>query len=395
MGHKHLRVLYSFPHKLGADRICYTAWQQVNGLAAAGAELFVHTGVLHRPVPEGVRVRPTLAWGKLRIPYKLIGTMRACILHDYIVSRRIEKLAGQIDIVHTWPLAAMQTLKSAAQLGIPTVLERPNSHTRFGYETVQKECEKLGLTLPKDDEHSFRTDVLEREEKEYRAAFRILCPSDFVTGTFLQQGFPRESLLRHTYGFDEERFYPGERENGKIGITLLFVGTGSVVKGLHYALEAWLRSPAHETGAFLIAGGFSQPYAQRLASFLTHPSIRLLGHRNDIPELMRRSDILILPSITEGFGLVCAEAIACGCVPVVSEACTEICRHMENSLVHPVGDVDILTEHLTRLSKDRSLLRELRIACIAAAPQFTWKAAGERLLHAYYEAIGDREKYRG
>jgi len=32
-----VRALYSFPHKLGADRICYTAWQQVNGLASAGA----------------------------------------------------------------------------------------------------------------------------------------------------------------------------------------------------------------------------------------------------------------------------------------------------------------------------------------------------------------------
>src|SRR5690606_1151066 len=30
-----VRVLYSFPHKLGAGRICHTAWQQVNGLAAA------------------------------------------------------------------------------------------------------------------------------------------------------------------------------------------------------------------------------------------------------------------------------------------------------------------------------------------------------------------------
>lgn len=34
-----IRVLYSFPHKLGADRICYTAWQQVRGLAVAGADV--------------------------------------------------------------------------------------------------------------------------------------------------------------------------------------------------------------------------------------------------------------------------------------------------------------------------------------------------------------------
>jgi hypothetical protein len=67
-----LRVLYSFPHKLGADRICYTAWQQVNGLADAGADLLVFPGALQRAVPAGVRVRkPTLARGKLRIPYKV------------------------------------------------------------------------------------------------------------------------------------------------------------------------------------------------------------------------------------------------------------------------------------------------------------------------------------
>ena len=43
---KPIRVLYSFPHKLGADRICYTAWQQVNGLAAAGADVLVFPSIL-------------------------------------------------------------------------------------------------------------------------------------------------------------------------------------------------------------------------------------------------------------------------------------------------------------------------------------------------------------
>jgi len=39
---KQIRVLYSFPHKLGADRICTTAWHQVDGLAAAGATFDRH-----------------------------------------------------------------------------------------------------------------------------------------------------------------------------------------------------------------------------------------------------------------------------------------------------------------------------------------------------------------
>src|SRR3989304_2956163 len=141
---KHIRILYSFPYKIGADRICYTAWQQVNGLAAAGADVLVFPGVLHKPFPPSVKVRPTLARGKLRISYKILGTMRACSLHDYIVSRRIEKMKGRIDIIHAWNLGALQTLRTAAKLGIPTGLERPNAHTRVAYEVVEKECERMG-----------------------------------------------------------------------------------------------------------------------------------------------------------------------------------------------------------------------------------------------------------
>src|SRR5258708_2435159 len=97
-----VRVLYSFPHKLGAGRICYTAWQQVNGLAAAGAEFLAFPGPLHREVAPNLTVRPTLARGKIRLPYRLLGKMRALALHDYITSRRLESLVGRIDIVHVW-----------------------------------------------------------------------------------------------------------------------------------------------------------------------------------------------------------------------------------------------------------------------------------------------------
>ena len=388
-----VRVLYSYPNKLGADRICYTAWQQVNGLAAAGADLLVFPGVLHRPVPSGVRVYPTLARGKLRIPYKLLGTMRTAALHDHIVARRIEKLAGQIDIIHTWPLAALRTLKTAARLGIPTVLERPNAHTRFAYEVVQKECERIGVALPPNHEHAFKADVLEREEEEYRLAYRLLCPSDFTMKTFLDYGFPREQLARHFYGFDEKTFHPcDEARKNKSGLTMVFVGVGAVRKGLHFALEAWLASPAHRDGTFLIAGDLLPAYAAKLAPMLAHPSVHVLGHRNDVPELMRKSDIFVLPTIEEGFGLVCTEAMGSGCVPLVSEACTEICKHMENALVHRIGDVPALTQHITMLYEDRALLKKLRIAGLAKVPEITWTAAGVKLLEVYREVIAEHAR---
>lgn len=383
-----VRVLFSFPLRLGADRICGIAWQQVNGLAAAGAEVLGFPASISRPVRPDVRVSPTLARGEFRLPYSLVGTMRAVALHDWIVARRIEKLAGQIDIIHTWPLGALETLKTATRLGIPTVLERPNAHTGFAMEVVQKECDRLGVALPPDHEHAYNAEKLHKEEEEYRLATRLLCPCDFVIKTFVDEGYSKEKLVRHTYGYDEKVYYPStEPRAPKRGLTILFVGVCAVRKGVHYALEAWLKSPASESGTFLIAGEFLPAYREKLAPMLAHPSVHVLGHRNDVPELMRKSDILVLPSIEEGFGLVIAEAMGSGCVPLASEACTEICDHMKTGLMHRIGDVSTLAQHITMLHEDRALLERLRAACLEAAPGVTWTAAGRMLLEAYRETI--------
>jgi glycosyltransferase involved in cell wall biosynthesis len=384
----HVRVVYSFPLRLGADRICYTAWQQVDGLAVAGADLLVFPASLGRPVRQGVKVNSTLAWGNIRLPYRLVGTARAVALHDQIVARRIEKLADQIDIIHTWPTGALETLRTAARLGIPTVLERPNAHTGFAMEVVKAESERLGVTLPPDHEHAYDADKLRKEEEEYRLATRLLCPSEFVVKTFVDKGYPKEQLVRHIYGYDETVYYPKpDVKDPQQGLTMLFVGVCAVRKGVHFALEAWLDSPASKNGTFLIAGEFLPAYEEKLAKMLAHPSVKVLGHRNDVAELMRQSDILILPSIEEGFGLVITEAMGCGCVPLASEACTEICSHMETGMVHRIGDVRALSQQITMLHEDRALLQRLRAASLKACHDITWKAAGVRLLDAYRETI--------
>ncbi len=174
---------------------------------------------------------------------------------------------------------------------------------------------------------------------------------------------------------------------------MMFSGVAAVRKGLHFALEAWLNSTAHKNGTFLIVGRVLPAYAERFSEMLSHPSVKVLGHRNDVPDLMRQSDLFVLPSIEEGFGLVCVEAMGCGSVPLVSEACTDVCQHMQNALVHEIGNVKQLTEHITLLDQSRGLLARLREESISQAPQHTWMAAGRRLLEVYQEAI-DRKRGR-
>lgn len=383
-----LRVLHSFPHRLGMSRICTTAWHEIDSVVEAGAEMLVMAGDSVRPFLRPVHVETTLSRGRLRIPYRLLGTERACALHDWLVASRLPSLAGKIDIIHAWPLAALRTIRAAKKLGIPVVLERCNAHTRFAYEVVQKECERIGVPLPSDHEHAYNKGRLEHEEKEYAEADALLCPSDFVVKTFVDQGFPPGKLFRHQYGFDERLFVPGKQnaESG-CGLTMLFVGGCAPRKGLHYALEAWLKSEASRDGRFLIVGEFIPAYREKLASMLSHPSVKVLGHRTNIPELMRQSDILVLPSIEEGSALVTSEARGSGCVLIVSEAAGAICQNMKNALVHPVGDVTALVGHIARLHDDRALLRQLRVASLDTVNEIRWAAAGMKLLQAYQNVL--------
>lgn len=384
-----VRVLYSFPQRLGAGRVCYTAWQQVLGLHGAGAEVTVLAGSVARPLPPEVEVRTTLSRGTVRVPYRALGMTRACALHDRLVARQLPRLAHRIDVVHVWPRGARHTLAAARALGIPTFLERPNAHTRFAYETVAEESARLGVVLPKGSEHAYDADVLRVEEAEFDLADWLLCPSDFVARTFVDQGTSPAKLARHTYGVDLDRFGPRRREPGR-PFTALFAGYAAVRKGLHLALDAWLSSPLAEEGVLLVAGGVMPEYAAVLREQLAHPSVHVLGHRDDLPDLMAAADVTLLPSLEEGFGLVCIEAMASGSVPVVSDACTEVCRHDENALVHRAGDVAQLAAHLTRLAAEPRTLARLRDNALQTAQGVTWAAAGSRLLEVYAERLAAR-----
>ena len=262
---------------------------------------------LHFPSGAAERERFRRLWpeGSCACPTRSLGTMRAVALHDHIVARRLEKLAGQIDIIHTWPLGALETLKTAARLGNPDGFGKMQRAYRLCHgscarrnasawelccrrimstPTMRRSCAKRKKStdwLPPPVSFGFRGEDISRSE-------------DILGSSWL--GTVRISTKRCSTP-------AANHGDPKRGLTMLFVGVCAVRKGVHYALEAWLKSPASKDGTFLIAGEFLPAYQEKLASMLAHPSVKVLGHRNDVPELMRKSDILVLPSIEEGSAL--------------------------------------------------------------------------------------------
>jgi glycosyltransferase involved in cell wall biosynthesis len=389
-GHRPLRVLYSFPHKLGADRICHLAWQQVAGLAAAGVEVTAMPGALQPPVPPGARLAPTLARGPVRIPYRLLGVRRACQLHDWIVARRLRAAPETFDLVHAWPLGARRTLQAARACRVPVLLERPNAHTRFAYAVVARECAKVGMQLEAGHEHAWKEDWLRIEEEEFAAADALLCPSDFVLRSFWPRVTTPHACCATTTATTPPAFSPSRWAERRRPLHRVVCRRLRPRKGLHYALEAWRRSGAGEQGQLLVAGEFVPGYARCLGTLINQPGVTLLGHRRDVPDLMRRSDVLVLPSIEEGSALVTSEARACGCVLAVSDASGALCNPGEDALVHPVGDVETLTAHFALLSSAPDELARLRSTSLRSTASFSWRAAGETLARVYGEFLARR-----
>lgn len=386
-----IRVLYSFPHRIGAGRICATAYQQVAGLVAAGVKVHVIAGSSAKRLQGVTGVKHTLSFGSLRIPARLVGRWASCLFHDYLTAKWLDKHHDEYDVFHGWPLGCLRSLKTARVHGITSFLERPNTHTAFAYEVVARENRALGLTPPPGHDHSYNQQYLEREEAEYHAADYLLCPSEFVRKTFLDRGFPEDRLQLHRYGYASATFHPGSQNAmADNGLVAIYAGVGEPRKGLHRALEAWLASGAHERGRFMICGEILADYRCRIRPFLDHSSIEELGSRDDIADLMKQADIMILSSSEEGSALVTYEARASGCVLVVSDATGAVCEHMVDSMVHPSGDVKTLAGHIRMLDQDRALLAGLRRESLKHLASLTWDEAGRRLNAIYEEVVGSK-----
>ncbi len=379
------KVLYSFPHRIGAGRICDIALHQISEVAASGAEVTVFATAASRRLPSNVELHTTLSAGKARVPERLLGRRAKCRWHDHLAARWIRAHRGFYDVFHGWPLGSLESLHAARAAGAFCLLERPNAHTAFAYAITGRENQRLGVRLPKHHDHSFDAENLAREEQEYAAADALLCPSDFVRNTFLAEGFDPSSLLRHQYGYDPDRFRPrpGPRNGCGKGLVAVFAGVGEPRKGLHIALEAWKQSGAGTDGRLMICGRMEDSYLPAIQDLLDQNGVEVLGPRPDVPELMAMSDVLLLPSLEEGSALVTYEARGAGCVPLVSDHTGAPCTHMLDGLIHPAGNVAALTDHLRLLDGSRDVLAGLRARSLAGADSLTWRQAGQRLLEIY------------
>jgi len=151
----------------------------------------------------------------------------------------------------------------------------------------------------------------------------------------------------------------------------------------------------------MIGDGPERQNAEELARTLRiFKDIRFLGRQDQMDEILSISDLFLLPSQNESFGLSALEAMACG-VPVISTnagGLPEINIHDKTGFLSDVGDILNMSQHAIHILSDDSTLGSFKNAAALHARSFDksrlvpiYEQLYETVIDAYNEGRADRK----
>lgn len=314
------------------------------------------------PPPEAVdpRIRPLCMKGcnlserKLGVPYPIWGPISLL---------RLCRAVSRCDAVHLHDSLYVGNLVAymkARVQGKPVVVTQhiglvPYTHAapRVLHSTANRTLGRLVLRggnrvvyySPKVEEY-YRPFV------RYRHA-PLEIPNGVATSVFYPVEDTERQRLRRRFGWHGDR------------PVMLFVGRFVEKKGMHLLRRL---AEVHSDLTWVFVGwGPSHPSRWNLANVQVPGSLP----QHAIADYYRGADLLVLPSVGEGFPLVIQEAMACGLPVLISPDTARGARHVEEVAYTADPETAALHKRLEEILRDRAQLRQRRNAVADFATQ-TW-----------------------
>jgi glycosyltransferase involved in cell wall biosynthesis len=220
-----------------------------------------------------------------------------------------------------------------------------------------------------------------------RSADRIICPSAYTADDVCARwGIARERVRVIP---DAPALAVGELEPPP-GPYLLAVGDLRAKKNLGALVNAWLElKRRNEIPHRLVLVGIDAGSGPGLRALAAGEPLELPGYVSDaeLDALIRGADVLVHPSLYEGFGLVVLEAMVRG-TPVLAARATALPETGGDAAAYfDPGDPDDLTRVLSRLLSDPSELQRLARDGLARVAEFSWARTARETAAIYRELI--------
>ena len=388
---KKLRILMMIHRQADHSPYCFYVHEQAKALMARGHEVVVIScmGVL----PMMKRLRPKLAEVNARTPkHAVIDGIEVyyprCLTlgnkgEQYLggrllagaalpIARRLHK-ERRFDIVHAHmlPRDGHAGMLVAKALGIPFALTVHGTDIFHYFIPGKTPWARNQMIAREADALMAVSSLLMSRVKPYRGEGKI---SRIVPN-----------------GVDLS-LVPEVTEN--VPRTVISVGTLKARKCMDRTLEAFARLADEYPDAKLTIvgiGEMEQQLKDRIAELNLCDRVEMTGGlpHEQVLERMAKSDLFVLPSWGEGYGIVYIEAMAAGCISVgaVGEGIEDTIADGENGFLVPAGDIDAIERVMRSVFQSREAYDSLRAKGQCDAKQLTWARNAQTVEAIYLEAI--------
>jgi glycogen(starch) synthase len=234
-----------------------------------------------------------------------------------------------------------------------------------------------------------------------RSSDRIIALTNAVKNKALRLGAQPDKISIIPNGVNVERFRPfplSESYYNKLGISkinkvITFVGRLHPTHGTELLMNAIPQViRVHPNSIFVIAG--SGPLDSYVSVFLKNNGldryVRVLGYREDVPELLNIADVVVYPALSVGMPLTVMEAMACGksVVAFDVEGNREIIVDGKTGFLVQERSPSGLAEAMNRGLSNPDLLSDVgKNARAFVEPNYSWRKVSERVEEVYRKML--------
>jgi glycosyltransferase involved in cell wall biosynthesis len=223
----------------------------------------------------------------------------------------------------------------------------------------------------------------------------IMCVSELTRQTVINQYHqdPKKCVAMHNavYPLSEEyqAIVPNKTPDEKV---VTFLGRITMQKGPEYFVEAAAKVLQRTRNIrFCMAGS-----GDMMNAMIRMAAERGIADRFHFPgfqrgkqvyEAYKNSDVFVMPSVSEPFGIAPLEAMQCGCPCIISKqsGCGEI---LKNVIKVDYWDIDAMADAIYSICTNESLYQYLAEEGLKEVDQITWQKVGLRIRECYNQLIG-------